>query len=286
MEHERAAALLARLHQTQGELYAGGDDAAVREVLTSDVVWHVPGDNAIAGNYRGIDQVLAYFRHRRDLAESTFTMTPRELLGGPGDHVAALTDGTAIIDGRRHTWSTIGLYRITQERIAECWLLPLDPEAFDAIWARRSPTQLADTAKAPTSVFQTAVRPRHCDAQAMLHASRYYEYFEDAFLDWLDAHLGGYAALRATGTDLVVVASGCDHQRAATLTDRLAIDVRPVAAGRTSLSMAFTVRRAHGDVLAVGHTTYVCVSAAGPVALPEHLRALTRNLPRVPRRSP
>jgi YbgC/YbaW family acyl-CoA thioester hydrolase len=285
VEHERVAALLARLHQAQGELYAGGDDAAVREVLTSDVVWHVPGDNAIAGDYHGIDQVLAYFRHRRDLAESTFTMTPRELLVGLGDHVAALTDGTAIIDGRRHTWSTMGLYRITEGRIAECWLLPLTPEAFDAIWARRSPPQTAAAAQAPTSVFHTAVRPRHCDAQGMLHASRYYEYFEDAFLDWLDSHLGGYDALRATGTDLVVAASGCDHHRGATLTDQLAIEVRPVAAGQTSLSMAFTVRRAPGDVLAVGHTTYVCVSAAGPVAFPEPLRALTRDLPRVPRRS-
>ncbi|TDC79587.1 acyl-CoA thioesterase [Actinomadura sp. 7K507] len=132
----------------------------------------------------------------------------------------------------------------------------------------------------PISVFSASVRPRHCDAQGMLHASRYYEYFEDAFLTWLDAHIGGYEALRATGIDMVVVASGCEHRHGAALGERLAIEVRPSAAGRTSLSMAFTVRGDAGHALADGHTTYVAVSSGGAVALPERLRALTANLPR------
>jgi hypothetical protein len=53
---------------------------------------------------------------------------------GGGDHVGALADGTAAIDGREHRWSTPGLYRFAGERLAGCWLLPLDPEAFDRIW--------------------------------------------------------------------------------------------------------------------------------------------------------
>jgi hypothetical protein len=51
------ASLLARLHQAQGQLYAGGDDTVVREVLEPNIVWHVPGDNAIAGDYHGIAEV-------------------------------------------------------------------------------------------------------------------------------------------------------------------------------------------------------------------------------------
>lgn len=31
--------------------------------------------------------------------------------------------------------STVGLYDISDEQITACWLLPLDPKAFDAIWA-------------------------------------------------------------------------------------------------------------------------------------------------------
>jgi len=128
-------AVLDRLHSAQGALYVGGDPEPVRAVLTDDVVWHVPGRNAIAGEYRGVDAVMDYFRRRRDLAGRTFRLHPGELLVGDGEHVAMLTDGTAVIGGVERSWSTVGLYRLRGERIAACWLLPLDPAAFDEIWA-------------------------------------------------------------------------------------------------------------------------------------------------------
>jgi hypothetical protein len=72
----------------------------------------------------------------RDIAAGTFRLHPGELLVGEGEHVAMLTDGTAVLDGVEHRWSTVGLYRLRGERVAECWLLPLDPAAFDAVWSR------------------------------------------------------------------------------------------------------------------------------------------------------
>jgi ketosteroid isomerase-like protein len=134
---ERAAALelLARLHAAQGDFYAGGAEAPLRALLDPDVEWHVPGRNAIAGDYRGIDAVMAYFARRRDHAARTFRMHPGDVLVGEGDRVAVLTDGSATIGGRDERWSTVGLYRFAGDRIAACWLLPLDPAAFDRIWA-------------------------------------------------------------------------------------------------------------------------------------------------------
>jgi ketosteroid isomerase-like protein len=96
-------------------------------------VWRVPGNNRIAGTYRGIDEVVAYMRRRRELASATFRMHPREVLVGP-THQAAVTDGTVNRDGTTHTWSTIGLYRIRDGRISECSLVPLDAAAFDQAW--------------------------------------------------------------------------------------------------------------------------------------------------------
>jgi ketosteroid isomerase-like protein len=127
--------VLERLHAAQAAFYSGTDSTAVRSVLTDDIEWHVPGQNAIAGDYRGIDEVLDYFARRRDLARGTFRMQPRDVLVGKGDHIAALTDGTATIDGVERSWSTVGLYRLRGDRICACWLLPLDPPAFDAIWS-------------------------------------------------------------------------------------------------------------------------------------------------------
>jgi hypothetical protein len=81
---DRAAAidLLQRLHAAQEAFYAGGGEAPVRALLTNDVHWHVPGANAIAGDYHGIEAVLAYFRRRRDLVDRTLRLHPGEVLVG------------------------------------------------------------------------------------------------------------------------------------------------------------------------------------------------------------
>jgi hypothetical protein len=64
MNRDTAAALVNRLHIAQNEFYAGGCNAGLQR-LAPGIVWTVPGDNRIAGVYRGPEQVLDYFRRRR-----------------------------------------------------------------------------------------------------------------------------------------------------------------------------------------------------------------------------
>ncbi|MDQ6807582.1 MAG: nuclear transport factor 2 family protein [Actinomycetota bacterium] len=134
MNRDTAIGLLERLHAAQNEFYAGGSGGAVQQLLAPDITWTVPGENRIAGNYRGLEEVLEYFRHRRDLAGRTFQMTQRDILVGHGDRIAALVDGFATIGDVDHRWSTVGLYDVAGERITACWLLPLDQRAFDGTW--------------------------------------------------------------------------------------------------------------------------------------------------------
>ncbi len=115
-------------------MYAGGDLEAVAELLAPDVVWHVPGGSPIAGDHHGREAVLAYFERRRALADRSFVMRPKGVLED-GDAVVQLVDGEAVIGGERRTWSTAGVYRIADGRLAEVWLVPLDLAAFDAIWS-------------------------------------------------------------------------------------------------------------------------------------------------------
>ena|SRR5579859_221633 len=136
MDRAAAKSLLARLHEAQNVMYGGGDPAALRALLTEDVEWHVPGTNAIAGAYRGQAEVFDYFRRRRALAANTTRLHPGDILVGEGDLIAALTGGSMVLNGREERWSTVGLYRVVEERIAACWLLPLDPVAFDRLWSR------------------------------------------------------------------------------------------------------------------------------------------------------
>jgi ketosteroid isomerase-like protein len=131
--------LILRLHEAQQEFYAGGSERPLRELLAEEIVWTVPGRNAIAGRYEGIDEVLDYFVRRREIASRTFTMHTSEILEGRGEHVAALTEGRAILDGAERHWWTVGLYRARDGLIAACWLLPLDVDEFDRIWKAENP---------------------------------------------------------------------------------------------------------------------------------------------------
>ncbi len=135
MERERATAFIDELQDAQHELYGGGGAGPVRRLLDPDIVWHVPGESPIAGRYEGPEAVIAYMLRRRDLADGTFRMRRRELMIGEGEHFAALTDGTAIINGRTREWSTLGLYRLRAELFAECRLFPFDQPQFDEIWS-------------------------------------------------------------------------------------------------------------------------------------------------------
>jgi YbgC/YbaW family acyl-CoA thioester hydrolase len=128
------AQILAELHEAQAALYTDGDATAVERLLHPDIVWRVPGNNRIAGTYRGVDEVVAYMRRRHELAGATFRMYPREVLVGP-TRLAAVVDGTVTRGGTTHTWSTIGLYRIRDGRFSECSLVPLDAAAFDDAWS-------------------------------------------------------------------------------------------------------------------------------------------------------
>jgi ketosteroid isomerase-like protein len=142
MDRSHAARVLERLHEAQQVFYSGGRIKPLRALLTDDVTWTVPGRNAIAGTYRGADSVVGYFGRRRNLAKHTLRLDPGEILTGEGPYMARLTDGTATIGGLEHRWSTVGLYRLTDDLIAACWLLPLDLELFDRVWtapAERAP---------------------------------------------------------------------------------------------------------------------------------------------------
>jgi uncharacterized protein len=137
MDRDDALAVIERLHVAQASLYTDGDPSAVRAVLSPDIAWHVPGRSPIAGSYRGLDEVIEYMLARRAVADGTFRMHRLDVLTGAGSTVAVLTDGTATIEGVERRWSTVGLYRVEEGRVAECRLLPLDQAEFDDIWTPR-----------------------------------------------------------------------------------------------------------------------------------------------------
>ena len=117
------------------------------------------------------------------------------------------------------------------------------------------------------------VPPRHCDAQGMMHASRPAEYFEDAFLAWLDVACGGYDVLRAAGVDLVIAETTTRYLVPARLGEEVTARATPAERRRRSITVRFDLVRGEGEVLVTARTAYVCVGPSGAVALPAALDA-------------
>lgn len=106
----------------------------------------------------------------------------------------------------------------------------------------------------------------------MVHALRYYEFFEDAFVNWLDERAGGYSALRSQGVDLVIVESGCRYLRSARLGDELIITIESTHVSRRSFTITFTVDLGT-ETLAIGTITYVAVRDGSATTIPSMLSA-------------
>jgi ketosteroid isomerase-like protein len=127
--------LIQDFYEAQGRFYAGEvGSEAVEALLSDEIVWHVPGRSAISGEYSGKDEVLEYFARRRDLAHGSFRVEVRRVLADD-EIVMQLAGGRAEVGGEIRDWETVGVYRIRDGRIAECWLVPFDQYAFDKIWS-------------------------------------------------------------------------------------------------------------------------------------------------------
>lgn len=115
--------------------FVRGDVAGLVGLFADDAVWHVPGANAMTGNYRGRDEIVAFLRRTSELTGGTYRV---EVLWVVADdeHTVAVYRARGERDGRR-------ALDIEQALLVELrdglWVdiraQPLDQAAFDAFWA-------------------------------------------------------------------------------------------------------------------------------------------------------
>ncbi|WP_243322310.1 nuclear transport factor 2 family protein [Geothrix sp. SG200] len=74
--------------------YASKDVSAVKDALSEDIIWRIPGHHPLAGDKRGITEVLAFFDQ---LAKAGFQAQP----------IVVVEQGDFVVDHHRG-WSTAG----------------------------------------------------------------------------------------------------------------------------------------------------------------------------------
>src|SRR5689334_6343001 len=94
-----------------------------------------------------------------------------------------------------------------------------------------------------SSQLDVQVRPRFCDSAGMVHASRYHEFLEDSFLQWLADQGLAYDELRRRGFDLVIGTSSVRHHRPSGLGDQLRVTATAARTTTSTVTVHFTIAR-------------------------------------------
>lgn len=116
------------------ERFARGDVAGVVDLFAEDAVWHVPGANAVAGEYRGRGEIIAFLRRAVELTGGTYRV---ELLWVVADdeHVVAVYRARGERQGRSLDIEQALLVRVEAGLWADIRAQPLDQAAFDVFWS-------------------------------------------------------------------------------------------------------------------------------------------------------
>jgi ketosteroid isomerase-like protein len=114
--------------------FGTGDIATLRELLADDVIWHIGGRSPIAGDYKGIDEVLGFFAQLAERAGGTFRIDVHDLLAND-EHVVALVKGTAERDGKMLNDNGAQVFHVQGGKVTEEWFHAGDQYATDEFWS-------------------------------------------------------------------------------------------------------------------------------------------------------
>ena len=115
--------------------FVRGDVAGLVGLFADDAVWHVPGSNAVAGDYRGRDEIIAFLRRTAELTGGTYRV---ELLWVVADdeHTVAVYRARGERDGERALDIEQALLVELRDGLwTDIRAQPLDQAAFDTFWA-------------------------------------------------------------------------------------------------------------------------------------------------------
>ena len=124
-EHSNATA-----YRRTVDAFRDRDFVALRSLVAEDVVWHVPGENAMAGEIRGLDALVAWLGR---LGEFGFTIREHDVFGND-EHVCALSYIGARRPGVEVETRVTSVFHFRDGRQVERWFYPEDMATWDSIF--------------------------------------------------------------------------------------------------------------------------------------------------------
>jgi ketosteroid isomerase-like protein len=127
MEHSNGVA-----YRRTADAFRARDSEALAQLIADDVIWHVPGDTPLAGEIHGLDALFRWFERLDQVTKGTFMLLEHDVLAND-DHVVALSDMWAEIDGLRVSVNVVSVMHFRDGRQLERWFHPSDPAAWNAM---------------------------------------------------------------------------------------------------------------------------------------------------------
>jgi len=114
--------------------FARGDAEQIRCVVTPDVVFHAGGHSQFAGDYRGIDTILAMFGRLVQATNGTLEVEVHDMLAND-QHGVILLREKAQRNGETLEFEVTDVHHFRDGRISEIWSQPADERAFEEFFA-------------------------------------------------------------------------------------------------------------------------------------------------------
>jgi ketosteroid isomerase-like protein len=112
----------------------GREPIVVARTLADDIVWRVPGANAVSGEYVGRDAVLQFLRQTVVLTGGTYRTELRYVVADD-ERAVAVYGARGERDERTLDIDQALFCGVRDGRIADVTAVPFDFAAFDAFWA-------------------------------------------------------------------------------------------------------------------------------------------------------
>lgn len=103
------------------------------EALT-DTIYVVPGDNIIAGTYKGAQETLGLLAKTQQLTDGTLSIEPHDVVGG-GEHVVGLDHVTARRGDKILDMNRCLVAHVVDGKPTQIWVVAEDQYAFDEFWS-------------------------------------------------------------------------------------------------------------------------------------------------------
>ena len=114
--------------------FAQGDMVTITDLFPEEVVWHLFGNNQLAGVHRGRDAVFATFAKTAELSGGTFKIDVHDIVAND-EHAVALTSETGTREGRSLDSMVTNVYHLKDGKVMEFWSFVEDNHVADAFWS-------------------------------------------------------------------------------------------------------------------------------------------------------